>query len=178
MLVGPRRPEQSRDGGRDRVGLLGALGRIALVVNRKQPHPGRAPVEASGGRARVGMQPALVGQRGHRGADGRVHAVGAVQEVAAFVGQRALPVDQPVQRRRVDRLRVGALADLRQLLRVPEQQQVRGGRATAMVLAKQNWPASSITSRSRLPGGIRLALAKSHAVPPITQPGVSARKAA
>ena len=39
-----------------------------------------------------------------------------------------------------------------------------------MVLAKQNWPASSITSRSRLPGGTRVGLAKSHAVPPITHP--------
>ncbi|CFE24575.1 Uncharacterised protein [Mycobacterium tuberculosis] len=45
--------------------------------------------------------------------------------------------------------------------------------ATAMVLARQNWPASSITSRSRLAFGTRLPLAKSHAVPPITHPAVS-----
>ena len=43
-----------------------------------------------------------------------------------------------------------------------------------MVLARQNWPASSITSRSRLPGGTRFGLAKSQAVPPITHPGVPA----
>ena len=41
-----------------------------------------------------------------------------------------------------------------------------------MVLARQNWPASSITSRSRLPGGTRFGLAKSQAVPPITHPAV------
>src|ERR1700757_458268 len=47
-----------------------------------------------------------------------------------------------------------------------------------MVLAKQNWPASSITSRSRLPGETRVGLAKSHAVPPITHPAVPAMNAA
>src|ERR1700756_4729542 len=46
-----------------------------------------------------------------------------------------------------------------------------------MVLAKQNWPASSITSRSRLPWDTRLGLAKSHAVPPITHPEVFAMNA-
>ena len=46
--------------------------------------------------------------------------------------------------------------------------------ATAMVFARLYWPASSTTSRSRLPRGTRPALAKSHAVPPMTQPSRSA----
>ena len=54
--------------------------------------------------------------------------MGAVQKVAAFGGQGAVVFDQPAQRGPVDRLGMGALADLRQLLRVAEQQQVGGRR--------------------------------------------------
>ena len=52
----------------------------------------------------------------------------------------------------------------------PSSIRLRAARATAMVLARQNWPASSITNRSRLRASTRVSLAKSHAVPPITQP--------
>ena len=78
--------------------------------------------------------------------------------------------DQPAQRRPVDWLRMGALADLGELLRSPSNNRLAAAGATAIVLPKQNWPASSITSKSRLPGGTRAPLAKSQAVPPITQP--------
>ena len=62
-------------------------------------HAGPIPVEvARGGALGVGMQPALVGQRGDGGADRWMHPVRAVQEVAAFIGQRALTVNQPIQR--------------------------------------------------------------------------------
>ena len=54
----------------------------------------------------------------------------------------------------------------------PSSSRLAAAAATAMVLARQNWPASSITSRSRLPGGTRFGLAKSQAVPPITHPVV------
>ena len=47
--------------------------------------------------------------------------MGAVQEVAAFGGQRAVVFDQPAQRGPVDRFGMRALADLRQLLRVAEK---------------------------------------------------------
>src|SRR3984957_18692896 len=93
-----------------------------------------------------------------------MHAMCAVEEVAAFGGQGAVIFDQPAQRGSVDWLRMCALADLWQLLRAAE--------ATAMVLARQNCPASSITSSSRLPGGTRFGFAKSQAVPPITHPVV------
>ena len=39
-----------------------------------------------------------------------------------------------------------------------------------MVSARENCPASSMTSRSSEPAGTRLSLTKSHAVPPMTQP--------
>src|SRR3954465_4920651 len=45
-----------------------------------------------------------------------------------------------------------------------------------MVFARLSCPASSTTSRSWLPRGTRPALAKSHAVPPTTQPSWSAMK--
>ena len=54
----------------------------------------------------------------------------------------------------------------------PSRSRLAAAEATAMVLAKQNCPASSITSRSRLPGGTRVGLAKSQAVPPMTHPVV------
>ena len=41
---------------------------------------------------------------------------------------------------------------------------------TAIVEASENCPASSITSRSRLPRGTRPAWLRSHAVPPMTNP--------
>ena len=55
-----------------------------------------------------------------------MHPVRAVQEVAELFGQRAVIRHQPAERRRVDGLRVMALADLRQLLRIAEQHQVLG----------------------------------------------------
>ena len=48
------------------------------------------------------------------------HAVGTVQEVAAFIGQGVLAVDQTIEDGSVDGFRMSALADLRQLLRIPE----------------------------------------------------------
>ena len=54
--------------------------------------------------------------------------MGAVQKVAALGGQGAVVFDQPAQRGPVDRLGMSALADLGQLLRVAEQQQVGGRR--------------------------------------------------
>ena len=90
---------------------------------------GRISVEtARRGDLGVGLQSAFVGQRRHRCAHRRMHAVRAVQEVAALGGQRAVIFDQPAQRGSVDRLGMRALADLRQLLRVAEQQQVGGSR--------------------------------------------------
>jgi hypothetical protein len=55
-----------------------------------------------------------------------MHAVGPLEEVAALGGQRARAVDQPAQRGGVHRLRMGARADLWQLLRITEQQQIVG----------------------------------------------------
>ena len=53
-----------------------------------------------------------------------------LEEVAELGGQHRLVADQPAERGRVDRVGVGALRHLRQLLRVAEQQQpVAGHRA-------------------------------------------------
>ncbi len=113
----------------DRLGFLGALGGVAFVADADDVDPGRISAELTcGGELAVGLQPALVGQGRHRCAHGRVHAVGAVEEVAAFGGQGALTFDQPAECGPVDGLGVGALADLRQLLRVAQQQQVGGRR--------------------------------------------------
>jgi len=52
----------------------------------------------------------------------------AVEEIAAFGGQGAVIFYQPAQRGSVDWLRMCALADLWQLLRIAEQKQAGGGR--------------------------------------------------
>src|ERR1700689_4912546 len=81
-----------------------------------------------GGEVAVRLQPALVGQGRYRCAHGWMHAVRAVQEVATFGGQGAMIFYQPAQRRPVDGLGKCALPDLRQRLRVAEQQLVDGRR--------------------------------------------------
>ncbi len=45
VLVGPRRAEQSGDRGHDRDGLLGALGRVSVVVEGQHVHAGLETVE-------------------------------------------------------------------------------------------------------------------------------------
>ena len=52
----------------------------------------------------------------------------------------------------------------------PSSSSREAARDTAMVEASENWPASSMTRRSRLPRGMRPSWLKSHAVPPITYP--------
>ena len=48
-----------------------------------------------------------------------------------------MAVHDPAERRRVDRLGVGALAHLRQLLRVAEQQQVAARRPTTAIVERE-----------------------------------------
>src|ERR1700723_2279057 len=92
-------------------------------------NPGWISVEATrGGQVGVRLQSALVGQGRDRCANRWMHAMRAVKEVATRGGQGAVIFDQPAQRGPVDRLGMCALADLRELLRVAEQQQVRGRR--------------------------------------------------
>src|SRR3984885_8175976 len=57
-----------------------------------------------------------------------MHAMCAVEEVAAFGGQGAVIFYQPAQRGSVDWLRMCALADLWQLLRIAEQKEAGGRR--------------------------------------------------
>ncbi|SKU20529.1 Uncharacterised protein [Mycobacteroides abscessus subsp. abscessus] len=52
----------------------------------------------------------------------------------------------------------------------PSSSRLRAPRATASVLAKLNWPASSITNSSNASSATLVVFAKSHAVPPITAP--------
>ena len=108
-------------------GLSVELPSCATVSSRT---PGCDPVEAPRGRdGFIRMQPAVVGQPRHRprtppGACG-TSGPGSTRAPAAA----CVPVDQPAQRGFVHRLGVGALADLGQLLRVAEQQQVTRGAA-------------------------------------------------
>ena len=140
----------------------------------QHPDPGRVAVEMPcGGDGFVGAQPAVVGQPRHRPAHRGMHAVRAVQEVAASLAAACggLRPASPAPSRRPVRDGVPWLT-WGSCCGSPSSSRLAAARATAMVLARLNWPASSITSRSRLPAATRLSLAKSHAVPPITQPVV------
>ena len=52
-----------------------------------------------------------------------MHPPTRIEEVAELGGQHVMPGREPPERRLVDRFRMGALADLRELLRVSEKQQ-------------------------------------------------------
>ena len=118
--------------------------------------------------SRLGVQLALVRQPGDRRARARdaSASVSPGSSRAPGAGRRA--VADPAERGRVDRLGVRALAHLRQLLRIAEQQQVLRGDATAMVeRARTGRPRRRRAGRG-CRAGTRPALAKSHAVPPMT----------
>ena len=87
VLVGPvRADQQPADLGHDHGSLLGAAGRVAVMVNGEHPHARRLTVKMSGrGATLLGAQPALVGQPGHVLAYRGMHPVRAIQEVAAAV---------------------------------------------------------------------------------------------
>ena len=78
---------------------------------------------------RMRVQLAVVRQVRHGLGDGRMHPPALGEEVAVLGRQHVVAVGDPAERRRVDRLGVVALAHLRQLLRVAEQQQVACGDA-------------------------------------------------
>ena len=114
----------------DPRGLLRRLDRVPLVVDLHDVQPGFEAVEPAGtGDGLVGVQPAVVGEDGDPLAQRAVHPPGLLQEVAALRRKGGVSLVQPAERRLVDGFGVGALADLRQLLRVAEQQQpLRGDR--------------------------------------------------
>ncbi len=117
------------------------------------------------------LQPAVVGQPRDRAAHRGMHAVGAVEEVAAVrlaacaVRRRASPArTSSTGSGWVPWLTCGSCCGS------PSSIRFLADGATAIVLARLYWPASSTTSRSSASRGILLALAKSHPVPPTTQP--------
>ena len=57
----------------------------------------------------------------HEAADIRVHAPGAVEEHAAAGRNRVVLAEQVIEHRRARAVRMGALADVRELLRIAEQ---------------------------------------------------------
>jgi hypothetical protein len=68
------------------------------VVHDQRPNTGPVSLEAARPRDLfVGTQAPVVGQPRHRLAHRGVHAVREVQEIAALVGQRAVPFHQPAE---------------------------------------------------------------------------------
>ncbi len=135
--------------------------------------PGALSVEACAPRSPASsrVQPAVVGQPRHRartrrGACGRSgRGSSRVRRAACACPSISQPsADVSTGSGWVPWLTCGSCCGS------PSSSRFSAADATAMVLARLYWPASSTTSRSRLPRGTRPALAKSHAVPPTTQP--------
>ena len=128
VLVGPRRAEQAlRSRRRSRPPPPGCSVELPSWSTVSIRTPGRSPSSRRAAVTLLGVQPAVVGQPRHRprtprGASGR-SGRGSSRALRAAC---PVAVDEPAERRRVDRFGVGALADLGQLLRVAEQHQVAG----------------------------------------------------
>ena len=67
-------------------------------------------------------QQAVVGEQRDRARDGLIHAAALFEEVAEVIRQHRQLADHMTERRTIDRRRVDALAHLRKLLRVAQQQ--------------------------------------------------------
>ena len=178
VLVGRPRPDQCGDLGDDAFGFLGAVGGVAVVCDEDFVHPGFASVEAPRrGDLFDRGQPASVGKPRHRPAHGWVHPPRSRQETPQRRVEGGRAVDQPAQRRLLDRFGVCALADLGLWLGIAEEQEVAGSRGDGDGVGEAELAGflddQQLQAAGRHPAGI----GKSHAVPPITQPPPSAMKA-
>ena len=108
-------------------GLLGGGRDVAAVLHHDGFDPGRNPVEPPEVRGRGRAQPALIGELGDGPAQLRRHPPRVGQEIAKFRRKRGMTGGNPAQGRFVHGFGVRALADLRQLLRITEQQQPAAG---------------------------------------------------
>ncbi len=98
-----------------------------MVAHRHRRQSGLDALEDAQPRRGVRRELAAVRQPRHRLGDGRVHAPGAGEEVAELGRNDIRSVHHPAERGRVHRLGVGALAHLRQLLRIAQEEQARCG---------------------------------------------------
>ena len=158
-------------------GFLGGGRDVAAVLHHDGFDPGRNPVEPPevGGRGRA--QPALIGELGDGPAQLRGHPPRVGQEVAKFRRKRGVTGGNPAQGRLVHGFGVRALADLRQLLRVAEQQQPAAGLGHGQGVGQRELAGLVDHQQVQRPGR-HFDPVMVHAVPPISAPpGEPSRRA-
>ena len=148
----------------------GGPGRVAVVVDEAHVQAGLDAVEVPGtGRPVLGAQLAVVGQPRDRRGEGGVHAPRRRGSSRARRASTSSPSSQPSAEAStgsgwVPWLTCGSCCGS------PSSSSRSPATEQAMVVASENWPASSTTSRSSWPRPTRRVLVKSQAVPPTTKP--------
>ena len=140
-----KRLDRARD--RDRPPRRG-LSTVVLVVDRQPAQARAAQVTGASTRWRSrlgdGAQAPVVDAVGDELADIGVHAACLVEEDAVRRRIVSAIAQQVLQHRERGALGVGALRDLRELLRVARRTTLRAEVASASASASDTWPASSM----------------------------------